>query len=66
MEIGLTTKCMVMGSTSGGMVGSTKESTLWIESKALELTPGQMGGDMKVDGIRVNRMERENTFYLME
>ncbi len=59
LEIGRITRCMVVGSLLGLMVGSTKESTLKTKSKALAHSIGQMEGNMLANGLTANNMEKE-------
>ena len=53
-------------SIHGLMVDVIKDNMKWIKSTAMEFTNGPMAEFMKVTGIMVNSMAKENIFCKME
>ena len=58
MVSGKTTTCMAKESTPGKMEENTKETTLTIESTALEYIPGKTGDNTLDNGKMENSMEK--------
>ena len=58
--------CTAKVYTPGLMAENTKDNMKWIKSTAMEFTNGPMAEFMKVTGIMVNSMAKENIFCKME
>lgn len=63
---GSQTICMERGFTLGKMAEGMKDNINQTKNMDTEPMYGLMEGDMKVIGLMVSSMDKENTFYQME